>query len=230
MKNLVCFKTFEKLKNQKYKLIVSSIVLSGALVLGGCATEVEKVEDSNMLSPEIEKEIENLANETITVGTEEDVKKYFDDMKKLAIKTIESDSVQNVKDELIDIFILGTDFIFFGTEIKGYTFEELGVETKQHIINTFVEMDEIIREKYPNYKEVVSEEYNMSKEWFGEKLTLLTLITEKELGEENWNNLLETKLQLEQLGVSIVDTSSALYEDGKQKVNEWYNGFKRKHE
>ncbi len=58
-------------------------------------------------------------------------------------------------------FIILTDFIFYGTEINGITFEQLSDNAKQSVLLTFKNLDETIKKYYPNYQEDI---LNLSKE------------------------------------------------------------------
>jgi len=53
-------------------------------------------------------------------------------------------------------FVKIVDFIFYGTEINGYTFEELTVEAKLKIMKIALTIDSKIDEYFPGYKETIS--------------------------------------------------------------------------
>ncbi len=63
---------------------------------------------------------------------------------------------ENVKNKFIEI----VDFIFYGKEIKGRTFESLSMEAKGKIIYYALLIDAKIDSKWPQYKENISEKYN----------------------------------------------------------------------
>lgn len=229
MTNLKYTKFINVLKNNKYKLLLSAVILSGALVLSGCANSSNVVETENTPVSNIPSETNAVENTKDNEITEEDVVSYFDDMEKSVTNMLSSDSVQSVKDDAIDIFITATDFLFYGGEIKGYTFSELSTETKESVIESVETIDSEIEKHYPGYKVEVSEKYNMGKDWLSEKMKNLLSITEKELGEETWDSLLETKIKISDAGSSLVESASEVYEKTKQKANDWYINFKEEH-
>ena len=214
MTNLKYTKFINVLKNNKYKLLLSAVILSGALVLSGCANSSNVVETENTPVSNIPSET-NAVENTNNKSSEDEVVSYFDDMEKSVTNMLSSDSVQSVKDDAIDIFITATDFLFYGGEIKGYTFSELSTETKESVIESVETIDSEIEKHYPGYKVEVSEKYNMGKDWLSEKMKNLLSITEKELGEETWDSLLETKIKISDAGSSLVESASKVYENVK---------------
>lgn len=76
--------------------------------------------------------VENLEN---TVFTEENIKEYG----------------QKAKAAFIDI----TDFIFYGKEINGYTFDELTEQAKLYVMDIAVKIDSQIEAIYPGYKDTL---------------------------------------------------------------------------
>ena len=231
MANLKYTKFISVLKNNKYQLMLSAVILSGVLVLGGCASESKTIETENKPASNIPIEIndaENASDNDVSVS-EEDVVNYFNDMEKSVTSMLKSDNVQSVKEDAIDIFITATDFLFYGGEVKGYTFSELSTEAKKSVIESVETIDSKIEKNFPGYKSEVSEKYNMGKDWLSEKMKILLSITEKELGEEAWSSLLETKIKISEAGSSLIDSASKVYEKSKQKANNWYNNFKEEH-
>ncbi len=205
------------IKDNKYKLIVSTLLLSGTLVLASCADNKPA---------EVNEPVEISAVE----NSEKDVASYFKDMEKAVDNMLSSDSAKNMKKDATDIFITGVDFLFYGGKIKGYTFDELSADAKADVIKSMQTIDEKIDKKFPGYKEDISKEYNKGKGWLKEKFSNLKDITKDELGEESWESLLDTKVKIKDAGSSLLDSASKVYKKTSNKVNDWYLNFKDKHE
>lgn len=205
------------IKDNKYKLIMSAVLLSGTLVLSGCTSDavVEDVPSSSVSTVE---------------NSESDVTEYFDNMEKSVDNILKSENAKNMKEDATDLFITGVDFLFYGGEIKGFTFDELSSEAKADVIKSVETIDKKIDKKFPEYKDDISLNYNKGKDWLKEKFSNLKNITRKELGEESWESLLDTKIKLKDASSSVIDSASKVYKKTKDKANDWYLNFKQNHE
>lgn len=116
-------------------------------------------------------------------------------------------------------FIKCVDFIFYDTEINGVTFDELSDEAKEDVYDTFCYIDELVMVYAPNYKENIAEKYEVVKD-FTKKAYFYVLSEIKEaIGEENYE-------KIGQIKDNVLNTISNTYENGKEKVKEWYEDFK----
>lgn len=61
----------------------------------------------------------------------------------------------NIKDSIKSGFITVVDFIFYGGEIKGVTWNEISTATKAKVIYYTLLIDDKIDSKWPNYKETI---------------------------------------------------------------------------
>lgn|SRR5574344_1585236 len=83
------------------------------------------------------------------IYTESDVINYFEEVN----NEVES---ATVKEKCKSYFITITDFIFYGTKIKSYTFKELTTSAKLKVLSIALLIDTKIDSKFPNYKEEIS--------------------------------------------------------------------------
>lgn len=116
-------------------------------------TKKENVENKQNI---VVKEEEPVVKQEKKV-TQEDVIKFFD---KLENEIITSENIEKARVKVKSTFIKITDFIFYGTEINGYTFNGLTDEMKVRVLNFAAELDSHIEEYFPGYKETIKTDYN----------------------------------------------------------------------
>lgn len=124
-------------------------------------------------------------------------------------------------------FIKLTDFVFYGTEINGYTFEQLTDSAKLHITNIVIEIDAMLEEVRPGYKN----EIKLGVNNIIEKATIKYLeISNKvctELGPEACSQAKKDfQVMRESLGLTL-DLAKDLTKQGLQSLKEWYEIFRK---
>lgn len=124
-------------------------------------------------------------------------------------------------------FIKITDFVFYGTEINGYTFQQLTDSAKLHITNIVIEIDAMLEEVRPGYKN----EIKLGVNNVIEKATIKYLeISNKictELGTEACNQAKKDfQVMRESLGLTL-DLAKDLTKQGLQSLKEWYEIFRK---
>lgn len=72
----------------------------------------------------------------------------------------EIDNTDNLKSSIKEKFILIVDFLFYDEPINSITFKELTTTTKLKILSLFLKIDHKIEEKFPNYKNTISNKGN----------------------------------------------------------------------
>ena len=174
-----------------------------------------------------------------TIDQEENIETYVEEINN-EVTEITSKEVLTEDDKITlkNTFITLTDFIFYGGQIKGKTFNELTTTAKQKVISIYETIDSKIEEKFPGYKETIKETttktYTNLKEQLSDiKDNLLTSYRE-EVGEENYND--QNKLLDESINTmkdsfspvidTIVDKSKEIYETTKEKADTWYKNWK----
>ncbi len=121
------------------------------------------------------------------------------------------------------------DFIFYGGEIKGHTFNELTSSGKAKVIYYVLIIDSKIDNKWPGYKDTLSEKYNDIKaKLIGKYISICEYVktNEPELYENLCNDL---KLLKKSVGLTWDLVSSALKYVGGNIVSlakEWYENFR----
>ena len=201
-------------------IMMSGFVLSSStcsLVEAKEITEVQVTSNNEDIVYQSKKVIQNV---------DKDIVKYFKKQKKMLSN---SPTTQKAKKKAIKSFITMTDFIFYGSEINGITYDELKDATKENIIADYFEVDSIIENKFPNYKNTIGEKYNNVKNWLQEKYDFVINKGKENLSNNSVDNIKKSKEELEKLKNSLKDTSESLYEDGKQKAKSWYDEFKKNH-
>ena len=84
-----------------------------------------KVNTNTQVIPEVVKESSNIDTQAVV---------YFETAEEEIVQLVEEDN-QNISEKVKEKFVKLVDFIFYGTEINGITFDELTEETKQKLIN-----------------------------------------------------------------------------------------------
>lgn len=141
------------------------------------------------------------------------------------------ENINNSNDQnaLKEGFVKIVDFIFYGTEINGYTFKSLTNEAKLKIMSLALSLDKKVEEIFPGYKETISNGaktvYNNVKGFVVELyLDTVTMVCEKspnscELAKEGFANL---KMSF---GITW-DLIKSFTNIGVEKLKEWYEIFR----
>ena len=121
------------------------------------------------------------------------------------------------------------DFIFYGGEIKGHTFNELSSSAKAKVIYYTLIIDSKIDNKFPGYKDTLNEKYNDIKaKLIGKYIQIVEYVKTNE--PELYENLKSDFLLLKKsVGLTWNVVSSALKYVGGNIVNlakEWYENFR----
>ncbi len=164
------------------------------------------------------------ANNSSVSYSENDVISYFQNNE----SKINSSSF---KEKFKEYFIEIVDFIFYGTEIKGYTFNELTNTGKLKVISAALKIDSYIEEKSPGYKDTIkstsSRVYTNAKE----KLTTLFLDISSSVCKnkgEDCNKAKELFGDIKstcKIGWSFIKN---LLKSGSNKLKEWYEVYSGK--
>lgn len=155
-----------------------------------------------------------------TRGSEMDVISFFE-QESNAIETY-NENDGTFREKAKNTFTTIVDFLFYGKEIKGYTFKELTNTAKLKVISLALKIDHKIDEYFPNYKEKVKDKYAS----FKGKIAMLYLEVTQSLcetvGDVTCN---QAKEDFENMKNSFGFTWSLLKElgnNGKEKLSEFY--------
>lgn len=158
-------------------------------------------------------------NQEETLDTEEF--DYFDQAKKEIKELIESEQVEQAKEKGKEYFITGVDFIFYDKEINGVTFDDLTEEGKKVTLENLETIDGWIMEIAPDYKDKISEKYQVVKDFVSTTYYDVLESIKESLGEENYSAIREKKNEIKE---SITNPKDKVLE----KVSDWYQNFKEK--
>lgn len=217
------------MRNIKLKGLV--VIALSAVLLTGCTSHEDLI--INNPRPNVEQQ---QTFEPVIPSTKEETKQpeqpttqqeqsnqeftYFSDAKKELTEYIESEDFQKLKEKGKYYVTTGIDFIFFGTEINGITFDQMSTELKTRVMNDIESLDNAVEAYYPEYKESLSSKYQVASEFVSSKyLQILDSIREY-LGDENFNAVGEIKDQI--IGDISTKTDQAI-EDIKELYKSWRN-------
>ena len=158
-------------------------------------------------------------NQEETLDTEEF--DYFDQAKKEIKELIESEQVEQAKEKGKEYFVTGVDFIFYDKEINGVTFDDLTEEGKKVTLENLETIDGWIMEIAPDYKDKISEKYQVVKDFVSTTYYDVLESIKESLGEENYSAIQEKKNE-------IKDSITSTKDKALEKVSEWYQNFKNK--
>ena len=212
------------MRNLKLKGLVLATTLS-AVILTGCTAHKDviindykdNIKQEQNFEPVIPNEEEN---KIITKEQSNEEFTFFSDAKQELIEYIESEDFEKLKEKGKYYVTTGIDFIFFGTEINGITFDQMSTELKTRVMNDIESLDNAVEAYYPEYKESLSSKYQVASEFVSSKyLQILDSIREY-LGDENFNAVGEIKDQI--IGDISTKTDQAI-EDIKELYKSWRN-------
>jgi len=243
---------------------INCILFISILFITGCGKKIEQniknVQDKNESNSIVEINDSNTINNSIVntnntqndsiidnnnqinytnndnLSNDEKILNYFVNITGEIKNFLNSDKVTNIKEKCREYFITFVDFIFFDSEINGVTFTELKDTTKKQVITITKNVDSLIMEKFPNYKEDIS---STSKILYDKAISTLNNESENledyiisKIGEQNYqnsvNNIEEIKENDKETLDKIKEYGNNALESSKEKLNNWYQKFKEK--
>lgn len=132
------------------------------------------------------------------------------------------------------VFISIVDFLFYDGSINGVTFDELTDSGKQKVLEIASSIDSTIENKFPGYKETISDKasnaFNKASEIIKKGANDLNDFAREKLGEDNYQSIIDAKDELivyTKNAINFIgDVSSSLWNSAKDKLNNWYQNFK----
>lgn len=185
-------------------------------------------EPNQYVEIETKEQTEQAVSETIE-NKEEEVIIYFENLEKEVNCYINESDFDRLKEKVKNIAITGIDFIFYGTEIKGVTFDELTTETKNKIMYIVASIDNKIESKVPNYKETIKNKFGQGYDYVNEKLDEALTYVDGKLEEKYGESYENTKDKASEITESVKENAINTYErvteeigSGFTKIKEWY--------
>lgn len=160
----------------------------------------------------------------------------FNNIEKEIDTLLASGKSESIKDKAKGTFITIVDFIFYDGEIGGVKFDELTESGKQKILAIANSIDNKIENKFPDYKETISDKaknaFHKASDLIKKGANNIKEFSKEKLGEDNYNALISAKDDLvyyTKKAFSIVgNTVSHLWNTGKDKIKNWYENFRDK--
>lgn len=219
-----------KFQNLSLHLKQIAATLAVGFVLVGCSKENENLSVSSSSQINSTSTISSTPSSTASSNLEQEKQEetldteefdYFDQAKKEIKELIESEQVEQAKEKGKEYFITGVDFIFYDKEINGVTFDDLTEEGKKVTLENLETIDGWIMEIAPDYKDKISEKYQVVKDFVSTTYYDVLESIKESLGEENYSAIQEKKNEIKE---SITSTKDKALE----KVSDWYQNFKNK--
>lgn len=219
-----------KFQNLSLHLKQIAATLAVGFVLVGCSKENENLSVSSSSQINSTSTISSTPSSTASSNLEQEKQEetldteefdYFDQAKKEIKELIESEQVEQAKEKGKEYFITGIDFIFYDKEMNGVTFDDLTEEGKKVTLENLETIDGWIMEIAPDYKDKISEKYQVVKDFVSTTYYDVLESIKESLGEENYSAIQEKKNEIKE---SITSTKDKALE----KVSDWYQNFKNK--
>lgn len=219
-----------KFQNLSLHLKQIAATLAVGFVLVGCSKENENLSVSSSSQINSTSTISSTPSSTASSNLEQENQEetldteefdYFDQAKKEIKELIESEQVEQAKEKGKEYFITGVDFIFYDKEINGVTFDDLTEEGKKVTLENLETIDGWIMEIAPDYKDKISEKYQVVKDFVSTTYYDVLESIKESLGEENYSAIQEKKNE-------IKDSITSTKDKALEKVSEWYQDFKNK--
>ena len=178
---------------------------------------------------------DNQNNTTIYSNNDEIAIQTFSNINNEIDNVLNGEDIENAKEKVKGTFITIVDFIFYDSEINGVTFDELTDEGKQKVLELANKIDTKIENKFPNYKETISDTtkkaFNKASELIKKGAYNLSEFSKEKLGEENYNAIIDAKdefIDYTKQAIDIIgDVGSNIFENGKEYIKNWYENLKR---
>lgn len=177
-------------------------------------------QNDDFLENTIPTEIGIIIEESKNVN-EEEILGYFENQKEKLGNYLSSENINNLKENIKNTIIDGIDFIFYGKEIKGITFEELSEETKEEILKMVAEMDMMIESKKPGYKEEIKSSFGRFKDAAKKNISNIDEALKNALGD-TYDDLKELIGASGEVALDVAETGMGILDSGFTYIKEWY--------
>lgn len=160
----------------------------------------------------------------------------IDELNNTLKKIEKSTRDENFKDKASSTFISIVDFLFYDGTIKGVTFDELTEKGKEKVLEISSKIDVKLEEKCPEYKEKISNStskaYQKASKIIKKGAKNINDFAKSALGDENYQAIIDAKDELAKYSKEalnyVTGAGSKVFNNTKEKLNEWYQNFKNK--
>lgn len=240
------------------KIIIIGIVSGIALLLIGCLIgityankkneevkeEIKEKEDNNKEEIKInskpnDNENKDISNNKDTIKNDNYNEKdniVIDELNNTLNNIEKSTRDENFKDKASSTFISIVDFLFYDGTIKGISFDELTEKGKEKVLEISSKIDVKLEEKCPGYKEKISNStskaYQKASKIIKKGAKNINDFAKSALGDENYQAIIDAKDELAKYSKEalnyVTGAGSKVFNNTKEKLNEWYQNFKNK--
>ena len=234
------------------KIIIISIVSGIALLLIGCLIgityannkneevkeEIKEKEDNNKEEIKIDIKLNDNENKDAIKNDNYNEKDniVIDELNNTLKNIEESPQDENFKDKASSTFISIVDFLFYDGTIKGISFDELTEKGKEKVLEISSKIDVKLEEKCPGYKEKISNStskaYQKASKIIKKGAKNINDFAKSALGDENYQAIIDAKDELVKYSKEslnyVTGAGSKVFNNTKEKLNEWYQNFKNK--
>lgn len=238
------------------KIIIVSIVSGIALLLIGCLIgityankknervkikeevkeEIKEKEDNNKDEIKIDRKLNDNENKNTIKNDNYNEKDniVIDELNNTLKNIEESTQDENFKDKASSTFISIVDFLFYDGTIKGISFDELTEKGKEKVLEISSKIDVKLEEKCPGYKEKISNStskaYQKASKIIKKGAKNINDFAKSALGDENYQAIIDAKDELAKYSKEalnfVTGAGSKVFNETKDKLNEWYQNFK----
>lgn len=234
------------------KIIIISIVSGIALLLIGCLIgityankkneevkeKIKEKEDNNKEEIKIDRKLNDNENKNTIKNDNYNEKDniVIDELNNTLKNIEESTKDENFKDKASSTFISIVDFLFYDGTIKGISFDELTEKGKEKVLEISSKIDVKLEEKCPGYKEKISNStskaYQKASKIIKKGAKNINDFAKSALGDENYQAIIDAKDELVKYSKEslnyVTGAGSKVFNNTKEKLNEWYQNFKNK--
>lgn len=202
---------------------------------------LNKVNDQTEGKEKNQEFVSNPSNEnieTIPVIKEEQMITHAESVEQEVMTLLSQEKSETIKEKIADKFITLVDFIYYDAPINGIYFKDLTESAQTKIKAIANRIDGAIESKFPNYKSTLKQKYQTVLAYVKDKANVVSdKVQEKvenTIGSENYQNFVDAKEDMKdsfQNAAEIIsDGASQIYQSGKDKVSNWYQGLKEKYD
>jgi len=157
-------------------------------------------------------------------NTKVDIVTYFNNLNSTIFS---KENIKKYSEKAKSTFIEITDFLFYGTEFNGYTFNELSDNVKLKIMGIIINIDDKMEQYFPNYKEIIKTKYNDIKQRVIAKYLETSNKICEELGTDSCDEAKNGLLKLRESFNLTFDIIKALGKTGIENLKGWYEVFRQ---
>ena len=166
--------------------------------------------------------VNNENNEASNLETEADVISYFQNEDNNYGTIYNNQDNSSLREKAKSGFINIVDFIFYGKEIKGYTFAGLTNSAKIQVVKIALTIDHKIEEYFPNYKTIIKDKYTDIKGKLAVKYLELTSSLCDSVGEDTCNQFKEDFSNMKESFGFTWSLIKELAKSGKDSIKNYY--------